>query len=71
MNLFVKGVVYLSVKGELTKIPIFGNFCPNCNNSSDNIHNVNGILNCRKCDYIFTVNDMKKSLAEFWSNHGI
>ena len=52
------------LSGDCTKsIPVYGNFCPNCFTSSDNvIHHTKGLLTCSKCDHIFQMQDIQNKI---------
>ncbi len=67
-DLFVKAMRLVQIKGEFKKIPVYGNFCPRCKTDSENIHGYagSGLAVCIVCNHVFTMNDMKKSVTEFW-----
>ncbi len=66
-DLFVKAMRIVNIKGELKKIPVYGNFCPKCKTDSENIRGYDGesLAICTICNYVFTMDDMKKSVTEF------
>ena len=66
-KIFVKKMTYVRIKGKLTQIPIYGNFCLKCNTSSDDMYGYDGgLVVCTKCNHVFTVLDVEKSITEFW-----
>ena len=71
-DLFVKEMRYLKVKDKLEGIPVYGNFCPRCKADSEKVHchGDDGLLNCHMCDHIFTMQDMKKTITNFWVKRG-
>ena len=66
-DLFVKAMRLVKIKGEFKKIPVYGNFCPKCKTDSENIHGYAGssLAVCIICNYVFTMDDVKKSVIEF------
>ena len=66
-ELFVKEMRFALIKGKLGRVPVYGNYCPNCKTSSDNVHGHEGGLEvCTVCQHVFTSNDVKKQIMEFW-----
>ena len=60
---------YVSIKGKMKQVPIYGNFCPKCNTDSEKIHGYNGgLAYCTLCNHTFTMYDMEKKIKEFWRN---
>ena len=71
-DLFIKGIRYVKIKGKLEQVPIYGNYCPRCKTDSENIHcyGDNGLLDCHMCNYVFTIQDMTKTITDFWKKRG-
>jgi len=66
-DIFVIDYRVVEINGKVQKAPTYGNFCPKCKTSSDNIRSYAGeLLRCSLCDYIFSGADIVRKIGEFW-----
>jgi len=66
-DIFVIGYRFKEINGKVQKAPTYGNFCPKCKTSSDNIRGYDGgLFRCTLCDYFFSCADIVRRIGEFW-----
>ena len=66
-DIFVIGYRDVEINGKVQKALAYGNFCPNCKTSSDNIRGYDDeLFRCVLCDYIFSGVDIVRRIGEFW-----
>ena len=66
-DIFVIGYSVVEKNGKIQKVPAYGNFCPKCRTSSDNIRGYDDeLFRCVLCDYIFSGADIVRRICEFW-----
>jgi len=65
-DIFVIDYRDVEIKGEVQKAPTYGNFCPECKTSSDNIRGYDdGLFRCTLCDYFLSGADILRRISEF------
>jgi len=66
-DIFVIEYSVVEIKGKVQKAPTYGNFCPECKTSSDNVRGYgDGLFRCTLCDYIFSGAGVLRRISEFW-----
>ncbi len=66
-DIFVIGYRVVERKGKVQKLPTYGNFCPECKTSSDNIRDYDGgLFRCVLCNYFLSGADIVRRIGEFW-----
>ncbi len=65
-DIFVIDYRVVEIKGKVQKAPTYGNFCPKCKTSSDNIHDYDGFFRCTLCNYFLSGADILRRIGEFW-----
>ena len=66
-DIFVIGYRVVEKNGKVQKLPTYGNFCPECKTSSDNIRGYDGgLFRCVLCNYFLSGADILRRIGEFW-----
>ena len=66
-DIFVIDNRFTEINGKVQKAPTYGNFCPECKTSSDNIRGYDGgLFRCVLCNYFLLGADILRRIGEFW-----
>lgn len=70
-KMYIYGLKPVIINGKESLVPVYGNFCPKCCTSSNEVTCYNGGLAiCVKCNHVFQIQDIEKQIDDalhfFW-----